>query len=276
MLQHITVVSGFRACGKSKLCEIIVAALNGSKKIRYIDMSDAIKYFMARPQMPIGKELQQHLQTMEAGGVIMDGHLIYTLCLGYLRIRDHEEGVNTEHLILAGGFRTETEAHCFMQCGVPITIIHITGNKDDMFTGVNRRLKAGVNRPDSMSPEKLERGWNDYETLTKPVLKLGNKSRYHEIDFNMSMRGKVNACIDVMELPPGVKAKMKRRIKSGNHPARIQIEALDHPKPKQHEPRPAHSAVDTDRQSGNSSVPASKFEHGLTRQYRSVMQGQPA
>lgn len=249
MLQEITVLTGFRACGKSKIAEIIMAALNGFAKVRFIDMSDAIKYFLARPQVPLGKELQQYRHIMDDGGVIPDGHLIYTLCLTYLKVMDHEEGKSTEHLILAGGFRTVAEAACFLDCKVPVTVVHIVGDYNDMLTGVQRRIDAGVVRTDSMSLEKLQRGWHDYHKYVIPALKLVDRSRYHKISYKSDMRTKIESCIDVIPFPPAVKNRMKRRICSGNHNACIMIEALDHPVPQSEpmthkiaHPHPAHLA----------------------------------
>lgn len=240
MLKEITVLTGIRGGGKTALGKILLLALNNNDKVRFVDMSDAVKYFLARPQSEIGKQLQPYRQIMDDGGLVPDGRLIYLMLMGYIAIRDREQHRHTEHLILAGGMRTNDEAVCLNNCGVPVTVIHITGDENDIQIGVQRRKDAGEFRADSMSPEKLERFWHDYKRYTIPALKLCRN--YHEISFHLSMRAKVIVCIDVMALPSNVKTRMKRRIKSGNHSAYIAIEALDHPKPKSHQARPAHSA----------------------------------
>lgn len=240
MLKEITVLTGIRGGGKTALGKILLLALNNSDKVRFVDMSDAVKYFLARPQSEIGKQLQPYRQTMDDGGLVTDGRLIYLMLMEYLATMDRDQRRHTEHLILAGGMRTENEAKCFLGCKVPVTVIHITGNENDINVGIQRRKDAGEFRADSMSPEKLQRFWYDYKKHTIPALKLC--PNYHAISFHLSMRAKVIVCIDVMPLPAPVKTRMKRRIKSGNHNACIAIEALDHPKTKANQARPAHSA----------------------------------
>ncbi len=242
MLNDITVITGFRCCGKTKKGKILLQALNNNTKVRLVDMSDAIKYYLARPETDIGRQLQQYRALMDDGGVIPDGRLIYTMTMKYLAMLDRQDGRQTEHLILTGGMRTVEEARCLNQCGIRVTVIHIIGDKGNMYLGVKRRLEAGDLRPDSMSTEKLERGWTDYQHLTIPALKLC--PRYHEISFRLTLRDSIVTCIGIVQLPENVKAKMLRRIKTRDHKACIAIEELDKsPKPVAKVAHAAHSTV---------------------------------
>jgi hypothetical protein len=246
-LRQVSNITGFRACGKSAIGEALILAFNNDPRIRLLEMSDAIKHFLRLPTSEIGAALQPHRSTMDAGGIILDGVLIYKLCLSYLRFMDNKDHRDTEHLILTGGFRSVDETRLFNKCGTPVEAIHITGNYIDMCIGIWRRLGAGVKRLDSMRPEALGRAWDEYNTYTIPALKLVRGC--HQIAFRQNFRKKVEQAIVCITLPDHVRARMLRRIAEPSHPACRFIKAID-TKPIK---GPARSAIQPQVTTANSS-----------------------
>lgn len=229
MIEKIDLLVSFRAGGKSLLGKILNTAID-TPHVRFVDMSNAIKHFLAQPDSKLGTALKPHQPIMDAGGIIPDGKLIFEVGIAYVVHLDANEGRKTRHLILAGGGRTLDELGAWEASTRSLKIKRITGDYNDMITGVRRRAKeGGVLRVDSSSEEKLLRGWNDYNQFTLPAIESQPAACITNIGFNLPMRTKVTIAINGLDVLAQRKKQLIRRISARSHDAWKMIERCDHP-----------------------------------------------
>ena len=253
-------ITGFRACGKSLIAQIIHQAFKhqegASPHIMSMDMSAAIRHFMTQPHDRLGTELQQYKPVMDAGGIIPDGKLIFRIAMAYLKFLESKSRSQTSLLLLAGAGRCEEEIWAYLDAGIHFHVTQVFGTNADMLVGVSRGQPERIHRVDSSSPEKIQRGWDDYQKYTCEGLKILSPEQLTPIEFGWSLRKKVTESINSLPIIASRKKQLLRRIASRKHPAWLMIEERDNPemvkclRMKSHQPGPAHSAQ-SDQKNGH-------------------------
>ena len=219
----LTLATGSRASGKSKIMELISRLAHDTSVMCWFDTSDIIRRHI-QMRTEIGIALSAYKEHMKAGKVVPEHELIVrAIFMAAEKLwKDHR----TYQVLISGTPRHIEQTKLLKESGHPIRVFHIVQEKDDVMRGIKRRQEeTGTIRHDE-NEKAIENSWEEYEKIIIPAL---NPLNGHVLELKRSrpMRERLEQAIEHMFLPDQVRTKMLRRLNTRDHPVSEEVDVMD-------------------------------------------------
>ena len=219
----VTLATGPRACGKSKLLQIL-QTIAGCDSVIFGDTSSIIDLHIQKGT-EIGKQLAKYRKERADGKIIRNDALILKALEQWIACMNM--GGTVKHVLLGGSPRSKEQSLFWKKYSGNARVLHITVKDFDMLLKCVsiRQMEDGKSRTDE-ELEALKASWKDYNELVVPGLKVFNG---HALDLDRStpLLDRVERAIEHIALPNHVRDKWLRRLHTRNHPARVEISRLE-------------------------------------------------
>lgn len=225
MNRPLTFVTGSRACGKSKLVELLCRLAHDNRIMCCIDTSDIIRRHIAK-STKIGIELSRYQKDMSDGKVIQAHNLIMEAILD--AAEELWRACRTQQVIVAGAPRHIDQTRILLKIKEqhPIRVFHIHQSRESMIEGIRRRQNAtGVTRSDE-NHNALDNAWTEYQEMIRPGLAPLN-GEVLDLDRSRPMRERLQMVITHLKMPENVSTRMLRRLNCRDNPVASEVEDLD-------------------------------------------------
>ncbi len=137
--------------------------------VDYADMSGIMRSFMEE-ESALGSKLAYNEASMASGKYMPDNLVIET----FENWLPNKSGAKI--LLIGGAPRTERQLELLKHFKKAV-VVHTEASKDESGTAILRRMEKGGVRMDDGNQSVFDQRWEEYETLTKPVLgKLNGNS----------------------------------------------------------------------------------------------------
>lgn len=221
----VTLATGPRACGKSKLLQIL-ETIAGCDSVIFGDTSEIIDLHIKKGT-EIGIQLAEYRKDRASGKIIRNDALILKAIKQWIEYKNKNNTVR--HVLLGGSPRSEEQSLFWKRYSGDTRVLHIkVEDFNTLLRCVNiRQEENGKKRPDE-DLEALKASWKDYKELVVPGLRVFNG---HALDLDRSkpLLERVEKAIEHISLPNHVRDKWLRRLHTRNHPARVEISRLEPP-----------------------------------------------
>ncbi len=219
----LTFATGSRACGKSKMMELLYRLAHDTSIVCWLDTSNIIRMHIQR-RTSIGIALAAHASHMNAGMVIPAHDLIIEAVM--LAVQQIWKECHTHQVLVSGTPRHIEQTELLKRCGHPIRVFHIIQKKEDVMYGIKRRQdETGSTRHDE-TPAAIETSWAEYEEIIKPALKPLN-GQVLELHRSSPMRERLELAINHMLLPGNVRSRMLQRLNTRDNPVSEEVDEMD-------------------------------------------------
>lgn len=219
----VTLATGPRACGKTKLLSLL-QELAHCDSVIFGDTSSIIDLHIEK-QTAIGKQLATYRKDRASGKIIRNDALILEAIKQWINCQNKKGTVR--HVLLGGSPRSEEQSLFWKKYSNNSRVLHITVENFDMLLNCVslRQKESGASRSDEET-KALQASWEDYNNLVVPGLKVFNG---HVLNLNRSecLFKRVEAAIKHICLPDQVRRKWLHRLHTRDNPTRIKIEELD-------------------------------------------------
>lgn len=219
----VTLATGPRACGKSKLLRIL-QTIAGCDSVIFGDTSEIIDLHIERGT-PIGRRLAEYRKDRASGKIIRNDTLILDAIKQWIDWMNRNRTV--KHVLLGGSPRSEEQSLFWKRYPGETRVLHITVKNFDMLLKCVsiRQAEDGKSRSDE-ELEALRASWRDYNEMVVPGLKVFNGHAL-DLDRSESLLNRVERAIEHISLPDHVRKKWLRRLHTRSHPARVEISRLE-------------------------------------------------